>query len=337
MANPFKDFTVHLVSGDAVYQEGDVGIMMYVIQSGAVELFREVNGQRISYGALEKGDFFGEMSLLLDRQHRTTSAVVLEDANLVEIDATLFDKMIRGNIEIAVRMMRKLSLRLREREMELEAGDSSQPQVAAAAPQPAAPAPAPPEPVPVAPPPSVSAPSPVAGPSIPAAPEPPPAVPVTPSPPVAATPELPPAAEIPPAPEPPVVEPRRVQRPSAPPQTLEQVRGKSPDAHAAFSTDDGTVHLPLVSDEGAIGRFDPVTGMRPEVDVSAIDINRSVSRHHARVQRGPDGYTLTEEVGALNGTFINGTRLVTGESTPLQDEDEIGLGVVRLRFHVLSG
>ena len=333
MANPFKDFTVHLVSGDAVYQEGDVGIMMYVIQSGVVELFREVNGQRISYGALEKGDFFGEMSLLLERQHRTTSAVVLEDANLVEIDATLFDKMIRGNIEIAVRMMRKLSLRLREREMEMEAGGLSQAQVVVAAPQPAAPAPAPPEPVSVTPPPSVSAPSPVAGPSIPAAPVPPAAA----SPPVAAIPEVPPAAEIPPAPEPPTVAPRRVQRPSAPPQTLEQLRGKSPDAHAAFSTNDGTVHLPLVSDEAAIGRFDPVTGMRPEVDVSAIDINRSVSRHHARVQLGPNGYTLTEEVGALNGTFVNGTRLVTGESTPIQDGDEIGLGVVRLGFHVLSG
>jgi len=337
VANPFKDFTVHLVSGDVVYQEGDSGIMMYVIQSGVVELFRQVNGQRISYGALEKGDFFGEMSLLLERQDRTTSAVVLEDANLVEIDATLFDKMIRGNIEIAVRMMRKLSLRLREREMEMEAGDLSQAQAAAAAPQPAMPAAAPPEPVSVAPPATVSAPLPVAGPPIPAAPVPPPAMPAPPSPPVAATPEVPPAAEIPSAPEPPVLAPRRVQRPSAPPQTLEQVRGKSPDAHAAFSTEDGTVHLPLVSDEAAIGRFDPVTGMRPEVDVSAIDINRSVSRHHARVQRGPDGYTLTEEVGALNGTFINGTRLVTGESTPLQDGDEIGLGVVRLRFHVLSG
>jgi hypothetical protein len=334
VANPFKDFTVPLAAGDAVYQEGDVGMMMYVIQSGVVELFREVNGQRISYGALEKGDFFGEMSLLLERQNRTTSAVVLEDASLVEIDATLFDKMIRGNIEIAVRMMRKLSLRLREREM--EAGDLPQVQ-AAAAPQPAAPVPAPPEPVSVSPPPAIAEPSPGAGPSMPAAPVPPPPESVDSPPPVVAIPEVPPAEEIPPAPEPPVVSPRRLQRSAAPPQTLEQLCGKSPGTHAAFSTDDGTVHLPLVSDEAAIGRFDPVTGMRPEVDVSAIDINRSVSRHHARVQRGPKGYNLTEEVGALNGTFVNGTRLVTGESTPIQDGDEIGLGVVRLRFRVLSG
>ena len=160
---------------------------------------------------------------------------------------------------------------------------------------------------------------------------------MAPPPAVVASPQVPPAAEIPPAPEPPAAGPRSGQRPTALPQTLEQVRGKSPDAHAAFSTADGSVHLPMVSDEAAIGRFDPVTGMRPEVDVSAIDINRSVSRHHARVQRGPAGYTVTEEVGALNGTFVNNTRLVTGEPTLIQNGDEIGLGVVRLHFHVLSG
>lgn len=335
MANPFKDFTVHLAAGDAVYQEGDAGMMMYVIQSGVVELFREVNGQRISYGALEKGDFFGEMSLLLERQNRTTSAVVLEDARVVEIDATLFDKMIRGNIEIAVRMMRKLSLRLQEREM--EAAHVPQVPAAAPSPEPVPAIPEPPPPVSVSPPPALAVPPPAVAPPKPVAPNAADAVSAKAPPSIAVTPEAPPPPEIPAAPEPPMIPRRRVKRPSAPPQTLEQVRSKSPGAHAAFSTHDGTVHLPLVSDEAAIGRFDPVTGMRPEVDVSAIDINRSVSRHHARVQRGPDGYTLTEEVGALNGTFINDTRLVTGEPTPLHDGDEIGLGVVRLRFHLLTG
>ena len=109
MANPFKDFTIHLQVGETVYQEGEPGTMMYVVQSGAVELLREVDGRKISYGVLEKGDFFGEMSLLLESQPRTTSAVVVEAADLVEINATLFDKMIRSNIEIAVRMMRVVS------------------------------------------------------------------------------------------------------------------------------------------------------------------------------------------------------------------------------------
>jgi hypothetical protein len=311
VANPFKEFTVHLAAGDSVYQEGEPGMMMYVIQSGVVELFREVQGQRISYGALEKGDFFGEMSLLLERQPRTTSAVVLQDADLVEIDATLFDKMIRGNIEIAVRMMRKLSLRVRERETEMEMEPASAPAAAVQSP----PAPVAVVEVPVEP--ALEAQLP---------PEPPSPVSVAP----------PPAAEIPAAPEPPRSPVSPLRPATMPLQTLEQMRSASPDAHAALATDNGGTHLPLVSDDSAIGRFDPVTGMRPELDVSAIDINRSVSRHHARIQRSDSGYTLTEEVGALNGTFVNGTRLVTGEPTPIQDGDEIGLGVVRLRFHVLS-
>jgi hypothetical protein len=311
VANPFEGFTVHLDAGETVYQEGEVGTMMYVVQSGAVELYRQVNGQRISYGTLEKGDFFGEMSLLLERQPRTTSAVVLEEAALVEIDATLFDKMIRGNIEIAVRMMRKLSLRLREFEVERGAEPAAEEpplrpvaerEVAEAAPVPPPVGAPPPEPARAAPPPA---------PEIPPTPEP----------------------EIPKAPEP---QRRPLQPALAAPRTLEQVRAEVPDAHAILSAEDGASHFPLAETEAAIGRFDPVTGMRPEVDVSAIDINRSVSRHHARIVRAPEGYTLTEEVGALNGTFVNGTRLVTGEPTPIQDGDEVGLGVVRLRFRVFS-
>ena len=114
MGNPFRDFTVQMQKGEVVYQEGEPGTMMYVIQSGSVELLRQLDGRDISYGLLEKGDFFGEMSLLLESQPRTTGAVVRDDAILVEINSTIFDKMIRGNIEIAVRMMRKISLRLRE-------------------------------------------------------------------------------------------------------------------------------------------------------------------------------------------------------------------------------
>jgi hypothetical protein len=317
VANPFEGFTVHLDAGETVYQEGEVGTMMYVVQSGAVELYRQVNGQRISYGTLEKGDFFGEMSLLLERQARTTSAVVIEEAALVEIDATLFDKMIRGNIEIAVRMMRKLSLRLREYEVERGAEPQS---VEKTTPPPAVEVQG-----------TAEEPALAAADVTPSAGEPPAPPPAQASPP----PPLPPAPE-PEIPTPPPPPARPLQSALAAPRTLEQVRAEVPDSHAVLSGKDGVIHFPLVENESAIGRFDPVTGMRPEVDVSAIDINRSVSRHHARIVRSAEGYTLTEEVGALNGTFIDGTRLVTGEPTPIQDGNEIGLGVVRLQFHIFS-
>ena len=40
-----------------------------------------------------------------------------------------------------------------------------------------------------------------------------------------------------------------------------------------------------------MGRFDPVTEMRPEVDLTSLDLKRSVSRRHARLIRTDDGFT----------------------------------------------
>ena len=39
-----------------------------------------------------------------------------------------------------------------------------------------------------------------------------------------------------------------------------------------------------------------------------------------------------EEVGALNGTFVNGVKLVTGEPHVITDGDQLGLGMVKLIF-----
>src|SRR5258708_38747540 len=61
---------------------------------------------------LEKGDFFGEMSVLEDMP-RAASARALTDARLLQINGSTFDQLLQGNPEIAVRMLRKLSRRLR--------------------------------------------------------------------------------------------------------------------------------------------------------------------------------------------------------------------------------
>jgi pSer/pThr/pTyr-binding forkhead associated (FHA) protein len=75
-----------------------------------------------------------------------------------------------------------------------------------------------------------------------------------------------------------------------------------------------------------------VTGLKPEVDLTSADINRSVSRHHARLNLEGGVYYLCEEPGALNGTFINGRKLITGKPTRVKDGDSVVFGMVKLVF-----
>ncbi|HEX9427977.1 MAG TPA: FHA domain-containing protein [Candidatus Polarisedimenticolia bacterium] len=95
---------------------------------------------------------------------------------------------------------------------------------------------------------------------------------------------------------------------------------------------DGTRLFPISSETAIIGRYDPVTGTRPEIDLTQIDINRSVSRRHARITLVDGAFQLSEEVGALNGTFVNGQRLTSGKPATIVSGDKLGLGMVSLIF-----
>ena len=110
----FEDFIARVPVGKVIFVEGDLGTEMFVVQSGTVELVKKTRrGDEKLLATLEKGDFFGEMSILEDVP-RTATARTKTDCELVKINQATFDEMLRHNAEIAVRMLRKLSRRLRE-------------------------------------------------------------------------------------------------------------------------------------------------------------------------------------------------------------------------------
>ena len=251
--HPFQNFMVRYGGSERIFTEGDLGTTMYIVHSGKVRLFRMVEGQKRSHGVMEKGDFFGEMSIL-EGLPRTASAEAVEDTELIEINSMTFDKMIKGNIEIAIRMLRKLSIRLRETERRLE-----EIQVGGAM-----------------------------------------------------------AAQA--------------GRPAARPQPRPSASDAKKGSGARLEVEGESTVFSLLDDETLIGRYDPVTDTRPDVDLTQVDLKRSVSRRHARVARSADGTFITEEVGALNGTFVNGTKLVTGRPHPLEEDDKVSLGMVKLVY-----
>lgn len=267
----FKDYTITYQPGERIFSEGEKGAEFYIVQSGRVEIFRTMDGERKPVAQMEKGDFFGELSVLLGTP-RADNAEALEKSDLIVINSTLFDQMIRSNIEIAVRILRKLSLRLQETSERLQAapgavGDTTR-RSSASTPRLAAPG-------------------------------------------AAASGARAAATRA---------------RPTAEAAPQGELTG------AWLEAEDSDLRFALQGQALSIGRFDPVTGLKPEVDLSPVDIHRSVSRRHAKIQLLNEVYQISEEVGALNGTLLNNRRLVSGKAAPLRDGDIIHFGMVRLKF-----
>ncbi|MEM6734142.1 MAG: cyclic nucleotide-binding domain-containing protein, partial [Myxococcota bacterium] len=105
--------------GTVLFDEHDLGSRMYVIRSGRVKIYRRVNNQEVVLAMLDAGEFFGEMALL-ENLPRSAAAMATEDSELIEVDQQTFEEMIRGNAEIAVRIMRKLASRVRELDRRLQ-------------------------------------------------------------------------------------------------------------------------------------------------------------------------------------------------------------------------
>lgn len=89
--------------------------------------------------------------------------------------------------------------------------------------------------------------------------------------------------------------------------------------------------------ETTIGRHDPITGITPDVDLSGLDPEHSVSRRHAVIRSHSDKLFLVEVNERTNGTFLNTVRLTTHEAYPLKDGDWIQLGNVLLQVRFLTG
>jgi CRP-like cAMP-binding protein len=241
-----KGYALELKAGEYIFHEGDLGTEMYIINEGKVEILNQVSDEEQVLAVLEKGDFFGEMSVLEDLP-RAASARAGTDVRLLQINGSTFDQLLQGNPEIAVRMMRKLSRRLRETDEMLKSllGGTK----------------------------------------------------IT-------------SRELP---------RQDVQIPAEGPERLVHL-----PSGMEFHLSNGS--------ETSIGRKDPVTGIYPDIDLTPVDNQRSVSRRHAKIFRRGSKYFFGEEIGTMNSTFLNGRRMDTGIPAEIKPGDELRCGVVVLRF-----
>jgi CRP-like cAMP-binding protein len=101
--------------------------------------------------------------------------------------------------------------------------------------------------------------------------------------------------------------------------------------HRLVDVATGTAFFFSSGDETTIGRADPVTGILPDIDLTAVDNNRSVSRRHAKIIRSGNDYHVLEEVGTVNGTYVNDQRIPTGVPVTIHDGDLVKIGLIAMK------
>lgn len=80
-----------------------------------------------------------------------------------------------------------------------------------------------------------------------------------------------------------------------------------------------------------IGRSDPRSAIRPDIDLASTPIsNITISRRHARIAPEKD-YVVIEDLGSVNGTYLNGQRLAPFLPELLVAGDTLQLGKLLIR------
>lgn len=245
--DPVKDSTASYSAGEVIFHQGDLGTDMFIIQEGEVHIIKNINGASHVLSKLEKGDFFGEMSVL-ESLPRTADAIAITDVKTVIINGARFDEMLRKNPEVAVRIIRKYSKRLREANTLLEK---------------------------------------LAG--------------------------------------------REVDVDHVSMDATRMAPQPKAKRHRVIDEASGTAFHFSNGDETTIGRADPVTGILPDIDLTSVDTNRSVSRRHAKIVKTGDDYHVLEEVGTVNGTYVNDQRIPTGVPVMLHNGDLLKIGLIAMK------
>jgi CRP/FNR family cyclic AMP-dependent transcriptional regulator len=103
---------VELADGDVVVEEGEPGHELFVIRSGAIEIYRSrPDGEQV-LGRLERGDVFGEMSVL-ESLPRDASARAVGATTLLAMGRGALLLRLRQDPSFALELLHLLSGRIR--------------------------------------------------------------------------------------------------------------------------------------------------------------------------------------------------------------------------------
>jgi hypothetical protein len=122
-----EDLSAYIVTGsagDLIFEEGEEGGGMFLVQEGEVELLCAGPAGPHVVAVRTPGEFFGERAVF-EKSPRDMSARARTDCKLIKVDQPAFERIIRENPGIAVSMLRQLVRRRREMDAVAPAGGES--------------------------------------------------------------------------------------------------------------------------------------------------------------------------------------------------------------------
>jgi len=101
--------------GDVIFNEGDAGAFMCVINSGDVSVRKsDSEGNKIEIAVLHDGRVFGEMAAL-DGERRSATCIAAADCVLLTLSKDSLDKMLLEVPKIAAKVIRAVAVSLSRR------------------------------------------------------------------------------------------------------------------------------------------------------------------------------------------------------------------------------
>jgi CRP/FNR family cyclic AMP-dependent transcriptional regulator len=98
--------------GACIFEEGDTGRDLYIIQSGSVQIRKRSSQGPIDMAVFKKGDFFGDMSMLQSLP-RYAGAYAIGRTRLLILKPAGFLLKIRRDPTFAFEMLQQLSYRVK--------------------------------------------------------------------------------------------------------------------------------------------------------------------------------------------------------------------------------
>lgn len=104
--------------GEIICREGDTGNVMYVIQSGKIEITKKTESGDIPIATLHNGEIFGEMALF-DRMPRSATAAAMGEARVLSVDKKKLFSTISRDPTLVFKILESMSQRIRRLDEEL--------------------------------------------------------------------------------------------------------------------------------------------------------------------------------------------------------------------------